>query len=119
MNEDLKEIEKTIETLLEVEDIKEYEKNNEQKYKDYIHILEEYSKALADKTETYNEKELEWLDKLLDKFGTEMTILHKLSQDDLEAVVGEKVAKEIILAREGKMKLQAGGGGTYGRVAKE
>ena len=59
------------------------------------------------------------IDKLLDKFGTEMTILHKLSQDDLEAVVGEKVAKEIILAREGKMKLQAGGGGTYGRVAKE
>lgn len=59
------------------------------------------------------------IDKLLDKFGTEMTILHKLSQDDFEAVVGEKVAKEIILAREGKMKLQAGGGGTYGRVAKE
>lgn len=59
------------------------------------------------------------IDKLLDKFGTEMTILHKLSQDDLEALVGEKVAKEIILAREGKMKLQAGGGGTYGRVAKE
>ena len=59
------------------------------------------------------------IDKLLDKFGTEMTKLHKLSQDDLEAVVGEKVAKEIILAREGKMKLQAGGGGTYGRVAKE
>ena len=59
------------------------------------------------------------IDKLLDKFGTEMTILHKLSQDDLEAVVGAKVAKEIILAREGKMKLQAGGGGTYGKVAKE
>ena len=59
------------------------------------------------------------IDKLLDKFGTEMTILHKLSQDDLEAVVGEKVAKEIILARAGKMKLQAGGGGTYGKVAKE
>lgn len=59
------------------------------------------------------------IDKLLDKFGTEMTILHKLSQDDLEAVVGEKVVKEIILAREGKMKLQAGGGGTYGKVAKE
>ena len=37
----------------------------------------------------------------------------------LNLLVGEKVAKEIILAREGKMKLQAGGGGTYGRVAKE
>lgn len=59
------------------------------------------------------------IDKLLDKFGTEMTILHKLSKDDLEAVVGEKIANEIILAREGKMKLQAGGGGTYGKVAKE
>ena len=59
------------------------------------------------------------IDKLLDKFGTEMTILHKLSQDDLEAVVGEKVAKEILLAREGNMKVQAGGGGTYGKVAKE
>ena len=67
MNEDLKEIEKTIKTLLEVEDIKEYEKKNEQKYKDYIHILEEYSKSLADKTETYNEKELEELDRILEE----------------------------------------------------
>ena len=33
------------------------------------------------------------IDRLLDSFGTEMTILHKLSKDDIEAVVGEKVAK--------------------------
>ena len=57
------------------------------------------------------------IDKLLDKFGTEMTILHKLSEDDIEAVVGSKVAKEIVQAREGKMKIQAGGGGIYGKVA--
>ena len=36
------------------------------------------------------------IDRLLDSFGTEMTILHKLSKDDIEAVVGEKVANEII-----------------------
>ena len=56
------------------------------------------------------------IDKLLDKFGTEMTILHKLSRDDIEAVVGEKVADEIIMAREGKMEIHSGGGGVYGKV---
>ena len=54
--------------------------------------------------------------KLLDTFGTEMTILHKLTQDDLEAVVGEKVASTIIRARDGKMTIQSGGGGVYGKV---
>ena len=56
------------------------------------------------------------IDRLLDSFGTEMTILHKLSKDDIEAVVGEKVANEIIDSREGKMKIHAGGGGVYGKV---
>ena len=56
------------------------------------------------------------IDRLLDSFGTEMTILHKLSKDDIEAVVGEKVANEIITSREGKMKIHAGGGGVYGKV---
>lgn len=59
------------------------------------------------------------VDKLLSKFGTEMTVLHKLSENDLEAVVGEKIAKEIVMAREGKMKIQAGGGGIYGKVSAE
>ena len=56
------------------------------------------------------------VEKLLDYFGTEMTILHKLSNDDIEAVVGEKVAQNIINAREGKMNIVAGGGGIYGQV---
>jgi len=50
------------------------------------------------------------IDKLLCKFGTEMNILHKLSFDDIEAVVGEKAARSIINAREGKMSITAGGG---------
>ena len=57
------------------------------------------------------------IDKLLANFGTEMTILHKLSKDDIEAVVGEKLAENIVRAREGKMHIQSGGGGIYGKVS--
>ena len=45
-----------------------------------------------------------------------MDILHKLSKDDIEAVVGKKVADNIVSAREGKLGIQAGGGGVYGKV---
>ena len=56
------------------------------------------------------------IDKLLNNFKTEMNILHKLSEDDIEAVVGEKIAKNIIAARNGDVKIQAGGGGVYGKL---
>lgn len=56
------------------------------------------------------------IEKLLDTFETEMNILHKLSKDDIESVVGEKVAKHIVNAREGKVEINAGGGGNYGKV---
>ena len=59
------------------------------------------------------------IDKLLDTFGTEMTILHKLSYDDIEAVVGSKVASVIDFARKGEMAISSGGGGNYGKVVKE
>lgn len=56
------------------------------------------------------------IEKLLNHFGTEMNILHKLSSDDIEAVVGIKIANNIVAAREGKLGIQAGGGGVYGKV---
>ncbi len=56
------------------------------------------------------------IEKLLNHFGTEMTILHKLTNDDIESVVGEKIAKNIISARDGKMHIVEGGGGVYGKV---
>ena len=59
------------------------------------------------------------IDKLLNHFGTEMTILHKVSKDDIEAVVGEKIANNIINAREGKMNIIEGGGGVYGHINAE
>ncbi len=56
------------------------------------------------------------IDQLLNNFETEMNILHKLSEDDIEAVVGAKIAKNIIAARTGNVKIQAGGGGIYGKL---
>ena len=56
------------------------------------------------------------IEKLLNKFDTEMNILHKLSFDDIEAVCGKKVAKNIIAGKEGNLDISAGGGGVYGKV---
>ena len=57
------------------------------------------------------------IDKLLQNFETEMNILHRLTADDIESVVGLKIANNIVAAREGKMNIQAGGGGVYGKVS--
>lgn len=56
------------------------------------------------------------LRKLLNRFGSEMAVLHKASREEIGRTVGEKVADLIIQAREGTLKLQAGGGGKYGRA---
>ena len=55
--------------------------------------------------------------KLMDTFDTEMDILHKLSSDDLEAVVGKKISDIILKAREGKCIVKSGGGGNYGKIS--
>ena len=56
------------------------------------------------------------IEKLLNTFETEMNILHKLSFDDIEAVCGEKVARNITDAKMGNIQIAAGGGGVYGKV---
>ena len=56
------------------------------------------------------------IEKLLDNFGTEMTILHKISKDDIESVTGIKQAEIIDKSRNGKAHIHAGGGGVYGKV---
>lgn len=59
------------------------------------------------------------LGKLLDRFGTEMNILHRVGEDALADAAGEDVARRIVLAREGKLGIGSGGGGTYGRIHAE
>lgn len=55
-------------------------------------------------------------EKLLERFGLEMTILHESKLDELKEVVPERLATAIIDMRHGKLKVEAGGGGRYGRV---
>jgi len=59
------------------------------------------------------------LDKLIAHFGSEMAVLHEASAEELIEVVGERVGKSIALAREGKLELEVGGGGHYGKVLAE
>ena len=56
------------------------------------------------------------MEKLFNHFGTEMNILHYVSEDDLKEAVKGDLADLIIKARAGKLQLSAGGGGRYGKV---
>ena len=57
------------------------------------------------------------IDKLLGNFETEMNVLHKMSKDDIEGVVGAKIANNIYNACNGNVDIQAGGGGVYGKIS--
>lgn len=57
--------------------------------------------------------------KLLNRFGSEMAVLHQATHRELGETVGQKVADLIIQAREGTMTLEAGGGGKYGKALRE
>lgn len=56
------------------------------------------------------------LQKLYDAFGTQMDILHRVAEEDLIRVAGEKIANRIVRARSGALNVQAGGAGIYGRI---
>lgn len=56
------------------------------------------------------------IDRLLAHFGTEMAIIHQVSYEELQQVVGEKIATWIQMAREQKLSFEEGGGGVYGRM---
>ncbi|WP_028589042.1 endonuclease Q family protein [Paenibacillus massiliensis] len=57
------------------------------------------------------------LAKLLTAFGTEMNILHAADEASLADVAGADVAEKIVKAREGRLQVVDGGGGTYGKIA--
>jgi len=56
------------------------------------------------------------LNKLINRFGSEMAVLHQADEQELGQTIGAKKAHLIALAREGELPLQAGGGGRYGRA---
>lgn len=58
------------------------------------------------------------MNRLLDRFGTEMNILHRASLEELAEAAGERIAGQIGAMRAGTLQVDSGGGGTYGRVSK-
>lgn len=58
------------------------------------------------------------LDKLIAAFGSEMAVIHSAAEEELRDLVGAGAASGIIKARSGAAVITAGGGGTYGRLAK-
>jgi len=56
------------------------------------------------------------LERLLERFGTEMNVLHEASPEALAETAGEKTAALILAARVGRLSLRAGGGGRYGKA---
>ncbi len=57
--------------------------------------------------------------RLLNRFGSEMAVLHQATHQELGETVGAKVAGLIIQAREGTLPLEPGGGGKYGRALRD
>ena len=53
---------------------------------------------------------------LIEKFGNEFNVLLNVNFDDLKKIVHEKLAKVIILNREGKLKIKPGYDGVYGVI---
>ena len=56
-------------------------------------------------------------EKLLNRFGTEMSILHEIPPEKLQEALPEKLAASIIQMRNGQLPIKAGGGGKYGKVS--
>jgi uncharacterized protein (TIGR00375 family) len=56
------------------------------------------------------------LDHLIGYFGSEMAVLHRAPKEQLVGLVGWDLASQIVLARQGELRLVAGGGGVYGKV---
>ncbi|MFJ8520547.1 endonuclease Q family protein [Lysinibacillus xylanilyticus] len=59
------------------------------------------------------------MERLVQAFGTEMNILHRVTLEQLEQIVLPKIAKMIDLARKGQLAIEVGGGGIYGKVQLE
>lgn len=59
------------------------------------------------------------LNRLINRFGSEMAVLHGASEEELAQTVGSRTAGYIVQARAGTLPLEAGGGGRYGRALRQ
>jgi len=55
-------------------------------------------------------------EKMIDQFGTEMSILHDVEIEAVAELVGQRIAKQLQKIRSGKIEIEKGGGGRYGTL---
>lgn len=60
-----------------------------------------------------NDKVLKYL---LGRFGSEMAILNLASDEDIKKALSVEIARNLIEARAGRLKMDVGGGGLHGKV---
>lgn len=93
--------------------------------KDRLEIISDRKEAdMSERAPYHYQVPLEFIPKvgpktigrLIDHFGNEMKILHEASLEELKEIVKEGIARNIVLAREGRLNIEAGGGGTYGKI---
>lgn len=56
------------------------------------------------------------LERLRKHLHHDMYIIHQASFDQLKENSNERIARKILDLREGKISVQAGGGGVYGKI---
>ena len=93
--------------IMEIEDRKDASILAQEKINKYVYQVPlEFLPGIGKKT----------LERMLEEFGTEMNILHKIEIDNIEAEFNKKISTQIKNLREGKLKFKSGGGGIYGKV---
>lgn len=73
----------------------------------HYHVPLDYIHGLGKKT----------YQKMLDRFGTEMEILHESDIEAIREVVGSRIANQLENIRSGKINIHTGGGGKYGKIS--
>lgn len=97
---------------------KDYKPENAKKFVEVI-PLHELIAVVYDIKLLSGKKVWEVYNSLIEKFGNEFNILLNVSFEDLKEVVHEKLARVIILNREGKLEIDAGYDGVYGKIKLE
>ncbi|MFQ6020595.1 MAG: endonuclease Q family protein [Candidatus Aenigmatarchaeota archaeon] len=108
----------TIGVLHRVEELSDREENfvpkNAIPFKKLIPLSELI--ATVYNTGVYTKKVWEIYNKLIKEFGSELNILLETEKEKIKLIVGEKIAEIIIKNRKGKLKIQPGYDGIYGKL---
>jgi len=83
-------------------------------YRDLLPLYEIISYSLGS-GEKYSKRMLKTYNNLINRFGNELKILLDVPFDEILAVTGEKLANSILLIREGRVKVEPGYDGVYGK----